>query len=645
MNTRENLEPFFLELRQSGKGRPSPRKGPALKSLMLLVQSVLKDLGTWCGTSTALDFKTVKGRVEHEGLSFLTITLSDFGKDFEKSLDQGQVTHDLFPGFSRSGGFPRFLEGFLGLVFDRRDGRLLDDPDILAIWAIRQFTLMFGKMNIPCSDARNEQALDRYLECEQEVREADERMDVATLASFSRIGSLLWARVFQSVDEDIYYDRLVPRHGPGSTADRLHGNMKWAQKEWTERLEDVFPYGIHLFSSPRTSLDDLDTVTILPAGRERPVKVTLVPKTLKSPRIIAMEPACMQYMQQGVLLSLVKAIRADDLAGSLIGSSSQIPNQELARVGSSEGNLATLDLSEASDRVSNQHVRALLGRHPHLAAGVDASRSRKADVPRRGIHSLAKFASMGSALAFPFESMVFMTIIFVGVERALGRQLTRDDILSLRGKVRCYGDDIIVPVDYVHAVMSELEYFGLKVNSRKSFWTGKFRESCGKEYYDGHDVSIVRLRSELPTSRRDAPAIVSTVSTRNLAYQAGLWSTAAYLDGILRGIIPFPNVLATSPGLGRITFLGYDTEDMCDELHRPLVKAAVVHAPIPSSYLDGDPALLKCLTRFYSKTAGLQTGESYVVPIWEKPTPDTKHLERSGRPRTVHIKTRKVTPF
>lgn len=80
-----------------------------MKSLMLLMQEVLEDLGTWCCTSTTRDYNTVARRVEDEGWSFLTITLANFGTDFRKSLSQGYVGHDQFLSFSKAGGLPRFL--------------------------------------------------------------------------------------------------------------------------------------------------------------------------------------------------------------------------------------------------------------------------------------------------------------------------------------------------------------------------------------------------------------------------------------------------------------------------------------------------------------------------------------------------------
>jgi len=297
----------------------------------------------------------------------------------------------------------------------------------------------------------------------------------------------------------------------------------------------------------------------------------------------------------------------------------------MARDGSLSGALATLDLSEASDRVSNQLVRELTRYWPHLTDAIEATRSRRADVPGYGVQRLAKFASMGSALCFPMEAMVFLTIIFRAISKELNTPVTRELIKEFRGRVRVYGDDIIVPVEYVHSVVHELQDFGLVVNMNKSFWTGKFRESCGREYYDGSDVSIVRCRRMLPSQRRDVLALVSLCSLRNQLYWAGLWRTCAYIDEEIRKFIPFPIVEATSPGMGRHSVLSPEGEKECPDLQKPLVRAAVVSGQAPLNSLEGPGALLK-----------------YFLKRGEQPFADGNHLERSGRPQAVYIKLRWV---
>ena len=607
-----------------------------MKSLMILWQEAANELAAWCRTSASMDIKTLHARVEHEGFSFLTITLSDFCKDLQKGLDRGYVDHDLFKSFSFSGGLPRFLGGFLDLVFDRGTGRLLSSPSVDAIFALRQLTLMFGKISLPCSDARVASAMKGYVECENQIKEMDAKRDRRLYDDFRKMSTLIWGDVLQKVDEDIYYLRITPKHGPGATADRLKGNLKYDQRIWHQRLDRVFPVGDFLLPNARY-FEHLDQVDLIEPRDEQPVRVIQVPKTLKTPRIIAIEPTCMQYAQQGLMEKFVQYIEGDSLTSMYVGFTDQGPNQALAREGSHTGTLATLDLSEASDRVSNQLVREMTANFPNLQEGIDACRSRKADVLGHGVLRLAKFASMGSALTFPIEAMVFTTVILLGIQKELERPLTRKDIKSLAGQVRVYGDDIIVPVDFVRSVVEELEAFGFRVNLGKSFWTGKFRESCGKDYYDGTDVSVVRVRREFPVQRSDVSEIskgdnnlrlLSLVSLRNQFFMIGMWSTCRWLDEQIGKYLPhFPAVLPTSPVLGRTSSLGYDHERDDRDLHRPLVKGYVVSSRPPKSPLDGAPALLK---------AFLKRGEL--------PFADRNHLERYGRPDAVDIKLRWGSP-
>jgi hypothetical protein len=599
-----------------------------MKSLMQLWLCVLEELGTQIGTSTSKDRKTALARFEHEGLSFLTITLANFGSDLQKGLDRGFVAHDLFQGFSWTGGLPRFLRGFLERVFDSVEGRLLDSPEIDAIFALRQLTLMMAKLHIECSDARTVKAIKGYIECEKEMKKHDSTFAETGYSSFMRTGLVLFGDLLSSCDLRVHSEEWMPKHGPGSTADRLSGNRKYLQTEWTERLEKFFPSLVCLTPGWKY-FELLERVTFLEPGAERPVRVITVPKTLKTPRIIAIEPTCMQYTQQALLEVFLDELRKDDIFSQIIFFDDQTPNQRLARKGSIEGDLATLDLSEASDRVSNQHVRALLHYFPTFAGAVDACRSRKADVPGHGVIRLSKFASMGSALCFPMEAMVFTSIVFQAIAEELNRPLSRKLCKEFVGQVCIFGDDIIIPRRFVPAVVARLETFGFRVNSGKSFWTGKFRESCGRDYYDGHDVSIVKVRELLPTQLAHVEEVISTVSLRNQLYQLGLWKTCQWIDELLERVLRghYPVVDSTSSVLGRHSIFAYQAEKMHPHLHTPLVKGWVVSARLPASMLDGEYALLKWLLK-----RGFE-------PL------DQRHLERAGRPERVDLKLRMATPY
>ncbi|DAD52110.1 RNA-directed RNA polymerase [ssRNA phage Gerhypos.1_10] len=634
-----------------------------LKSLTSLWSCTAQEMAVRCCTSAALDIKTVERRFKHEGLSFLAITLADFGKAIQKWLDQGFVVPSDAPSFARGSGrltgLPVFLQGFLGRVFEPCSGALLENPDIEAIYALRQLTLMFSKIALPESSRngkalqvvtpeRERRAMLGYLQCEQEVKESDVRLDPQFLADFKRMSDLLFGGVFAKADRDVYWARLTPKHGPGAVADRLSSNAKWNLRTWTTRLQRILPAEEFLVSNSGEQPELNQELDLLEPGSEIPVRVITVPKTLKTPRIIAIEPTAMMYAQQAILRSLLSAISEDGFLSRVVGFDDQEPNRFLARLGSLSGDLATLDLSEASDRVSNQHVLAMLDGYPHLLEAVQAARSRKADVPGHGVIRLAKFASMGSALCFPFEAMVFLTIIFLGIERELSAPLPRKDLIKIFSKqVRVFGDDLIVPRDYVLSVVDELHTFGYVVNVSKSYWTGRFRESCGREYYDGHDVSIVKVRQILPTRRQDANGVISAVSLRNQLYWAGLWKTAGFMDDYLRDLLKeFPNVAPTSPLLGRESVLGYQFDGLDPYMHSPLTKGYYVHAKPPPDFLEGSGALLKCLLRLGSEAPQFGLPNQDLRPAqFDVANVDDEHLERSGRPEAVNIKLGRRSPF
>jgi hypothetical protein len=598
-----------------------------VKSLTLLWQVVLTECGDLCSVSTTSDAKTALRRSKDEGFSFYTITLPDYGKEFELALDRGGVLPSSFNAFRRRKGLPVFLQGFLELVFDRETGLLLEEPSVDAIFAVRQITRLFSKIEMQCTDNRTRKAINAYLEIEQDLAAVDEAVIGADLARFHRLGSLLYSRVLLSVDDSIRQRRVVPKHGPGKTADRLSGNAKFGQQVWTSRLEEVFPMVDYLFPS-ETFWNRMDMVKFLDPEQELPTRLTPVPKTLKAPRLIAIEPTCMQYVQGGIAVELVEAIESDKLVGHMIGFRDQNPNRAMAAEGSFTGELATLDLSEASDRVANRHVLLLTRDMPLVSRAIQACRSTKVDVPEHGIYSLLKFASMGSALTFPLEAMVFLTVIFCGIEKALGRPVTHADLRRLRGKVRVFGDDIIVPTEYAEIVAGELNTFGYKVNANKSFWNGSFRESCGKEYYEGRDVSIVKSRQVFPTQRQDVKEIVSYVSLRNQFYWLGMWQTARWLDERLRKLIKLPKIHSGSPLLGRETFWHIDAEGFCDEYQVPLVKGWMVRSELPVNRADDYAALLK-----------------WFLKRGREPFADRDHLERSGRPKHVDITLGWAVPY
>ncbi len=500
-----------------------------MKSLVTLQLAVLRDAGLHIATPVDRDSQEILSRVEHEGESFLTITLPTFAKALEKGLRDGQWPRNDMPSFRHRRGLPLFLRGFLARVFSD-DGAILDVPDAQAIWAVRQVTNLLSKVDRLTTPKRERKAMVGFVETDVNLGEHFAAgLPDALWESFEMHSLALFGDLFNSLDRKVAAYELIPSHGPGAVADRLDHAERWEFAYWTDRLETVFPRWRYTRNLPAWSICEN-----VPQEQERPVRVIAVPKTQAKPRIIAIEPSSVQYAQQGLKREIYQLVDRSPLR-DVLGFTDQTRNHRMALKGSIDGSIATLDLSEASDRVHLSVVERLLKRWPHLLDYVLATRSERADIDGQVVH-LSKFASMGSALTFPLEAIVFTTLCSMGVFGQWSPASPR----RLRGIVSVYGDDIIIPVDSVGDVVHFLEAFGFKVNENKSFWTGRFRESCGREYYDGTDVSVVRLRADVPTSRRDAVLMRRFTDFRNRCFRAGLWQTVKVADEFLLGVMPIP---------------------------------------------------------------------------------------------------------
>lgn len=421
---------------------------------------------------------------------------------------------------------------------------------------------------------------------------------------------------------------LVPRHGPGATAERISGNRKFNLNAWHTRLQPYFPFDMYGHTSPDVYLDRIveDRIEFIEPDAEMPVRVITVPKTLKGPRIIAIEPVCMQYVQQSLLEPIVRMIETGRRTSGHVNFSNQHINGKLALDSSLDRTHATIDLSDASDRVHKDVVAAMLESVPLVQEAIFACRSQRATLPSGKVISLEKFASMGSALCFPIESMVFFTLCILARLKARNLPITSKEATEAAKEVYVYGDDIIVPTDEVSVVSFYLELFGLKVNENKTFGDGYFRESCGVDAYKGVDVTPVYIRHMSPANKQSTSELVSFVSLANQLYKRGWWATAKRVRAVVERILgQLPHVQETTPCLGWESFIyKYSFSGWDRHLHKPKTKGYVVKAQERSDPLNGWGALMK----FFLKRGS--------HPIFGR------HLERSVRPGSVNIKFRWV---
>lgn len=586
-----------------------------MKSEVELWLTCLCEAGQQYHVRTLRDAEYAVSRIEKEGLSFLTITLPRFEKDFLQSISRGRVGSDLFLGFSKTrGGLPKFLSGFLRRIFDT-DGVLRVNFDAGLIKAVRQVTLLLSKIELEVSQDRKDAAIRRYIDTDMGLKD----VHPVLLNKIRSTARFLFAPFFSEIERRIYERDWVPGHSSGALATRETPNGRWNNATWTERLQNVLPWWDELCTVP--SEIQFSDCSVLTPEQEPAAKLVLVPKTMKTPRVIVEEPVYNQYVQQGVLDVIVQTLRKPRYKHLYDAFSwdSQVPNRELAREGSISGSYATIDLSEASDRVSSELVWAVLDSAPYLRSVVFASRSERVTLGERGELHLRKFASMGSSLCFPFESMVFFTIVLIGIAEAcsVAPSAVRK---SLVDSVRIYGDDIIVPVEVAQIVVELLEAYGLKVNADKTFTTGHFRESCGSEWFRGTDVSVFRVRQILPRSRRNIEHLRCAIELHNRALLAGYENVAEHVARVCDSIRHVPRAPV---GADVAAIWTYDDQQVrfrhSSRYHRREVRCLIFREVVPRDSLDGYGALKKFLHK--------RTEHPLMLD----------HLERSGRSRCAGI--------
>jgi hypothetical protein len=479
-------------------------------------------------SSLMKDLSTVHKRLDKEGISFCTITLPTLEKAILQSFRTGKL--ETPTGFSHARGttLPKFLSGLLGAIYSE-DGTLLPDADIASITEALQIAGLGYKLKLGYSSEQEEAVIKSFLDTEIDILALD-RTVIANHPIVELSRSMV-AEVFRRFSRE----KLRPRHGPGSVATGERVGKKWDFKRLYLKLHQAFPYYEYFVVSRKHLLDRIKWYKRLRREDLAIAKVVLVPKDSRGPRLISMEPLEHQFIQQAICREMYHLIEMHPFSGRHVNFSDQTMNRQLAIIGSFDGSWATLDMKEASDRVSTLLVEELFKDSPELLGCLLASRSDGTLLPDGRTVFLHKFAPMGSAVCFPVESIVHFVLAVSAI--ALVHNVS---VRRARDSVYVYGDDLVVRQEYVEAVMKYFPLFGLKFNEKKCFIQGPFRESCGANEFKGVDVTTIRWREPWPAQRIDAASAQAFCDLASLFYQRGylqvadmLWTRVERLVGKL----------------------------------------------------------------------------------------------------------------
>lgn len=504
---------------------------------------------------TEQDLSYFESRVKAEGLSFLTVTLPSLGKSMYAAFESGilspceglrRVKDCPYPYFLRKAWETLFSKEGELLWNQRNEGGVHNPLDIIysaersnyssAAACIAQLTLMFYKLKLPYSDQQVMDVSTSFIATEDFLSNFSlEKQEEATpgltavLNQARRFMCRLLHR-FNPMD-------IQPAHGSGASSCRTKPWERYSAPRYVPKLDAVYDYGTWFYSGLNSLVDNLDELAGLETHQELSARVCFVPKDSRGPRLISTEPREYMYIQQGLMTLMYQAIEAYPMVRSMVSCIDQTRNRDLACLGSLTGLYGTIDLKDASDRVSLELVERLFP--SNWVRCLKSCRSDRTELPDGRIVHLKKFAPMGSACCFPVEALVFWAISLASVvienrsdsnsfEHKLFQKPVEEGIDS--HLVSVFGDDIIAPTHCLNKIMQMLTACGLSINKSKCFTKGPFRESCGGDYFLGSNIAPVRWNF-IPLSSGSTNAINHAKfracdSMNNLIMRYGAWELA-----------------------------------------------------------------------------------------------------------------------
>lgn len=564
--------------------------GALLKDMALQFPTIRKELDR--------DLSRIRSAIEERGLGFVTLDLPAYSKHLEQCLNQQRLSHSGIPysgSWKRGCTIPKLFRGLYLRVFDV-NGLLRTDCDVSAIRALRQLFNCCKKLELECSNVRRLSVVRSFFAVDRELRLPslpwtgtefraretllhfrdgldrpdrllplfDDRTDRCPTDEADSFAIPFDVRLLDGLQ--IAADYIVgsfgqfcptewrAKHGPGAVSDRRGGRYfsKYSFPYWSDKLNSQFPSDIFAYANMSLAADcsrDGDQTCGL-VNHEPPSELIAVPKDMKGPRLIASEPTSHQWCQQ-IILDYLSSRVSTSLISKSVTFRTQEPNKLAALKASIHGDFATVDLSEASDRVSCWTAERLFRASPLLLEAIHASRTRwihnAIDPSSNEYYVLRKLSCMGSAITFPVQSILFATCGIVAYLYSEGIPVTRRTIRQYSRMVRVFGDDIIIPTTCLELMKEILHFLQLKVNHSKTHGSGKFRESCGLDAYAGVDVTPARIK--VPPSRSRPESVISCVEVSNNFFKKGYHHTAAWIQSTTEKEFSF-EIATLPPGSG-----------------------------------------------------------------------------------------------
>ena len=527
----------------------------ALKYLTALINDGVRILaGHYSIADATRDIARLNMRMAHEGLGFATKTLPFLVKGLLE-LYEG---HDAsFPQWKLKRGtkHPVFLNRLFHLALESTDPGLKRNAfDILY-----SISVAFKKYKGPYPKTVLVKQFADFVKTDHELAELDlfEETTFSILeGARSRIATWL---------QDVTLDdvkRFLPRPGPGATNTPTEKTERFRPHVLYKQINDVLDYQEWWYPNLWDAcLQSRDFLQLHKDAVDEPVaRFKFVPKTQDKPRGICIEENEMQVMQQAVRVYLYDLFKRSFYPN--IAMEEQSVNASLALRSSVDLMDATIDMSEASDRVSRELVSWLFQDNQMFHDVLMALSTRWIKPPKElntefpNLIRTNKYAPMGSALCFPIMTLVHYALVLSIIEHG-----TYSNMQDLFSRVYVYGDDIVIPSETADDVFHWLPFFGMKLNKTKSFVKSHFRESCGVHALNGADVTPVYIK--YTPYHNNGAAVAAAYAIEEQLLTKGFYSTAEFQREIIREQYRYSDYVpkgSAQAGFSR-TFSSYLTED------------------------------------------------------------------------------------
>lgn len=450
--------------------------------IIALLTDAYNNLPSYSLADYSKDCSTVTRRVQSEGIQFATVMLPLL---IQGMLNRLEFRESSYPGFKILPGadYPCFCKGIFAAII----GASNEAERATALKHLYQVSVAFKKLKGPYSTVQLVKQFDEFLEVDASLKSLN--FDEGEAGAIMAIATRLCTRDFKSFSLDSRNTR--PRPGPGATNTPRPKTMRYEPRVLYTRINRILDYQEWFYLTPWYAVDKARSFLKLhnEAQYEPSARFLFVPKTFGKARGICAEENETQVLQQGVSRNIRSMISRSYLKKHL-QLTDQTHNAKAALEGSLTGNRCTIDMSEASDRISRDLVSTMFANTP-LSEVLYALSTRwiipPVECKDRNPIFTEKYAPMGSGLCFPVMSLVHFYLVKAIMMHKKHHIDSCDGILV-------FGDDIIVPKDAYADVTSLLPCFGMKLNLSKSYSESLFRESCGIHAYNGVDITPVYIR-------------------------------------------------------------------------------------------------------------------------------------------------------